>query len=78
MPVKRRVDKRRPQYPETIQRLITGAPLEWSDTAWHELIGAFFFGDHNVPPEAKARARELLDCWRDQQLAFEQQVRTVR
>jgi hypothetical protein len=78
MPIKRRIVKARARYPDAIERLISGAPLEWSPEAWDELLGAFFFGDYNVPPEAKARARELLDDWREQQLGHDRMGRSAR
>jgi hypothetical protein len=78
MPVKRRVDKRRPQYPETIEILIAGAPLEWSDEAWHDLISAYFFVDSDLPAGALKRARELLEEWREQQLEHDRQMRGGR
>jgi hypothetical protein len=71
MPVKRRLDKRRPEYPETIEQLAAGGPIEWSPQAWDELLGAYFFHDYNLAADALERARWLLDEWHDRQLAHE-------
>jgi hypothetical protein len=73
MPVKRRLAKARAGYPETIEHLVAGAPLEWSPEAWDEMLGVYFFGDHNLPSDARDRARHFLDEWRDHQLDHERQ-----
>jgi hypothetical protein len=78
MPVKRRRAKARARYPEAIEHLIAGVPLEWSPEAWAELLGVYHFGDHNLPSDARDRARHFLDEWRDRQLAHEQQGRAAR
>ena len=78
MPVKRRPTKARARYPEPIEQLIAGEVLEWSNENWHEMIGVFFFGDYDVPPDARARARALLDEWRDRQMEHEEKERGAR
>ena len=43
MPVKRRVDKRRQQYPEAIIRLIEGYPVPFTDEAEDAIFNLYFF-----------------------------------
>ena len=78
MPVKRRQRKARARYPEPIEQLITGKELVWSPEAYDELLGAYFFRDYNLPPDARDRARHFLDEWRDRQFEHERQGREAR
>jgi hypothetical protein len=65
MPVKRRVDKRRRQYPEAIIRLIDGYPIPCNDESEDAIFGLYFFGEYPelTDPDLHRRAGEIIDLW---------------
>lgn len=69
MPVKRRIDKRRHQYPEAIIRLIDGYPVHFTDEAEDAIFVLYFFNEYPEldDPELHQRAAELIDIWHPQQ-----------
>jgi len=65
MPVRRRVPKHRAVYPEAIERLISGQPIEETDENRNLLIAARYFGEWpDLAPEIRERAGETLAGWR--------------
>jgi hypothetical protein len=65
MPAKRRQAKGRLLYSDTIERLLAGEPIEWTQQADSELIGVEYFDDPpGMPPEAVQRASDIVGKWR--------------
>jgi hypothetical protein len=65
MPRKRRFDKRRPTYPDAIERLLHGEPIEDTPENRQALIEATYFGDYpELPPDVVQRASKQLTAWR--------------
>jgi hypothetical protein len=64
MPVKRRTPKGRVQYPEPIQRLVDGDPLEFSEENRNAVLGVCYFNDYpGLSQEVRQRAGDLLTEW---------------
>jgi hypothetical protein len=64
MPIKRRVNKRRPKYPDAIERLLAGEPVEESAENREVLIGTTYFHDFpELPPDVVQRAFNQLTAW---------------
>jgi hypothetical protein len=57
---------------DPIEMLIAGEDLAFTEPAYDALIRAYYFLDPELPLEAAARARILLDEWRPLKLAAEQ------
>jgi hypothetical protein len=65
MPAKRRTPKHRIIYPDPIERLISGEPIEETEDNRQRLIEVGFFGDWpELPREIRQRALDVLDAWR--------------
>lgn len=53
------------RYPETIVRLLAGAPIEESEESRQRLIECGFFGDWpDLTPEIRQAALDVLAAWR--------------
>jgi hypothetical protein len=67
MPLRRRLSKKRPAYPEAIERLLRGEPLEETEeNRYHVLTAAFFHEYPELGLEIERAALQLLDEWREQ------------
>ena len=71
MPVKRRVDKRRHQYPEAIIRLIEGYPVAFNDESEDAIFNLYFFNEYPEldDPDLHRCAGELIESWHPTRLA---------
>src|SRR4051812_41546199 len=64
MPIKRRLNKRRRTYPDAIERLLHGEPIEDTPENRTALIEATYFGDYpELPPTVVQRASNQLTAW---------------
>lgn len=66
MPIRRRTDKRRPEYPRAIEDLLAGRPIERTEQARQELITLAYFGWCDFPElgtTVAERARAALGEW---------------
>ena len=65
MPIRRRLAKRRYQYPEAIEALLRDEPLEQSEANRQALIECGYFHDYpELGPETAECALRRLRAWR--------------
>ena len=64
MPVKRRTAKRKIAYPDALERLIAGKPIEDSDDNRNALIRLAYFGEFPELEHLKRQASNALGHWR--------------
>jgi hypothetical protein len=63
MPVKRRQTKARPAYPDAVERLVAGLPIEMSDDARDALVGVVYFADPELDMSLRDEAMRILRSW---------------
>lgn len=61
--------------PDVIEAIRFGNPIEYTAECREVLIGAYYFGDHDLTINELARARELLDDWRERHQEHERRRR---
>jgi len=61
MPVRRRVAKQRPRYPDAIERLIRGEPIEPTEENRQTMITLAYFGWAEYPELGDAMERRAFD-----------------
>jgi hypothetical protein len=68
MPTNRVRQRRAPALlNQTIAAIREDLEIDWSPEAWDTLIGAKYFGEHELSDEERERVNHLLKKWSDQQ-----------